>query len=66
MAAVTRLRRSEIPVSDPADNITLAAIVLRCARCGSTWQARLGPFGDDVDQDDARCPGCNPEPPAAA
>ena len=64
MTAVTRLRRSPVPVT--ADNITLAAVVLRCTRCSSTWTARLGVLGDDVADSDTRCPHCNPEPPAAA
>lgn len=66
MASITRLRRNPVAVRDPADNVVLAAVVLRCTRCGSTWQARLGAFGDEVDQDDARCPSCHREPPAAA
>lgn len=66
MTSITRLRRSPVPVTDPNDQVTLAAVVLRCARCGSTWQARLGPFGDDVDQDDVHCPSCHREPPKAA
>ena len=66
MTSIARLRRSPVPVSDPTDNIILAAVVLRCTRCGSTWQARLGVFGDEVDQDDARCPSCHQEPPRAA
>lgn len=66
MTSITRLRRSPVPVSDPADNVVLAALILRCTRCSSTWQARLGPFGDDVDDSDARCPSCTPELPAAA
>ena len=66
MTSIIKLRRLPVPVSDPADQLTLAAVVLRCTRCSSTWQARLGPFGDEVSDGDARCPHCNPEPPAAA
>ena len=66
MPSIINLRRSEIPVSDPKDNIVVAAVVLRCTRCSSTWTARLGVFGDDVADSDTRCPQCNPEPPRAA
>lgn len=66
MTSLVKLRRTPVRVSDPNDQVTLAAVVLRCARCSSTWTARLGAFGDEVDQDDARCPSCAPEPPAAA
>lgn len=66
MASIIKLRRNPIPVPDPADNVVVCAVVLRCTRCSSTWQARLGPFGDEVEDSDARCPRCDQEPPAAA
>lgn len=66
MTSITRLRRRPVSVTDPADNIVLAAVVLRCCRCSTTWQARLGPHGDDVADGETRCPSCNPEPPRAA
>ena len=61
-----QLRRLPVPVPDPDDNVVLAAVVLRCARCSSTWQASLGPFSDEIPASEARCPHCNPQPPRAA
>ena len=63
---IIQLRRRQLPVRDPADNVTLHALVLRCCACGETWQAGLGEFGDEVPAEQARCTRCNPEPPRAA
>lgn len=60
------LRRSPVAVTDPADSVVLMGAVLRCTLCESTWQATLGPFGDEIPPEEARCPRCTPEPPAAA
>ena len=61
-----QLRRRQMHVADPGDNVTLHAILLRCCACGTRWPASLGESGDAVPDHEARCPTCTPAPPAAA
>ena len=57
---IIQLRRRQFPVANPADNVTLHAVLLRCCACGETWTASLGEFGDEVPEREARCPSCTP------
>lgn len=66
MTSLARIRRLPVRPVPADDAVILAGVLLKCTRCGDKWTANLGPFSDEIEPRDSRCPSCPPEPPPAA